>query len=816
MRTWIEWAGIVICLIVATNLQGQIEKKSLQAVKITEEPVIDGSLNDNAWKDKPLASGFYQVEPYNGEPASLNSEVKVVYSNDAIFVGAMLFDPHPDSIYKELTERDDIKIDDYFGIYLDPFNDGQKAYGFFVTAAGVQIDMKANVNGHEDDSWDAVWQSAVKIDTNGWIVEYKIPYSALRFPKKDLQNWGMNINRNIQRYRENTSWNFVDIEKSGFINQQGELNGLKDIKPPLRLSLFPYISGYTEKHAGDKSWSYAYNYGMDLKYGINESFTLDMTLIPDFGQVQSDDQIVNFSPFEVYYQEKRPFFTEGTELFDRNNVFYSRRVGDEPDGYREVIHNNPNKEIVENPTENQLINATKLSGKTNNGLGIGIFNAMTSNTYAILKDSAGSEEKILTQPFTNYNMMVFDQALKNNSSVSFYNTNVYKGKNEKTANVSGISWQLRDKKNLFGFKGHTNVSQMYFPDNKTDLGFNITAELGKISGNLLYAYSLNLESNTYNPNDLGFLRNNNEFQHSLEVEYNIYKPFWKLLSWYNEFDIWYQSLYLPREYTQLGFNFETRATFRNYLTIGGSAGAYPVDQHDYFEPRVEGWYWAEPAYTWFNFFYSPDYRKKFILDFNFGTQTSNEYKSTEYWISLRPRIRINDKFSINHKFKIFADYNDLGYVTDSTNDGKEVIIFGKRDITNIENTLNFSYIFNNKSGLSFRLRHYWLKAVYDRFYDLQPDGKLEPNSYNDPNDFTFNAFNIDMVYTWTFAPGSELSLVWKNAIYTNSNETTENYFDNFRNTISSPATNSFSVKFMYYLDYHYLKKGFSKVFRKNS
>jgi len=455
-----------------------------------------------------------------------------------------------------------------------------------------------------------------------------------------------------------------------------------------------------------------------------------------------------------------------------------------------------------------LINATKLSGKTNKGTGIGIFNAMTSNTYALVKDSSGNEEKILTQPFTNYNMMIFDQALKNNSSISFYNTSVYKGKNEKTANVTGIRWHFRDKSNLFGFEGHTNISQMYCFNQKTDLGFNLAAAAGKISGNFQFAYSIDILSNTYDPNDLGFLQNNNESEHNLEVEYNFYKPFWKLLNWYNEFDIWYKSLYLPREFTQFGFNFETRATFKNHLTVGGSAGAYPVDQHDYFEPRVEGWYWAEPAYAWANFFYSPDYRKKFIVDFNLGTQNSNKYKSNEYWISIKPRYRVNDKLTIQPKFKLFLDYNDLGYVTDSINNSQPVIIFGKRDITNIENTLTMSFIFNNKSGLSFRLRHYWLKAIYSGYYNLESNGSLEPNLYNEPNNFTFNAFNIDMVYTWTFAPGSELSLVWKNAIYTSSDIVSESYFDNFQNTLDSPATNSFSVKFMYYLDYQQIRKAF--------
>ncbi len=803
---------ITSILIISTLITfAQNQKKHVEAIRTKTPPHIDGILNDTVWKGIPVATDFVQIRPYNGEPSIFNTEVKFIYDDDAIYLAALMYDPNPDSICVELTKRDQIENDDFFGVYLDPFNDAQTAYGFFITAAGVQVDMRANISGWEDESWDGVWYSAVNINEEGWSVEYKIPYSALRFPEKVVQTWGMNLIRNIRRLRQHTSWNLIDVKESGFINQQGELLGIENITPPLRLSFFPYVSGYIEQKAGEKKWTPSYNMGMDLKYGINESFTLDLTLIPDFGQVQSDDIVFNFSPFEIYYSEKRPFFTEGTELFERHGVFYTRRIGDKPQDYEDIKNTYAEDSIIENPQKNQLLNAVKISGKTGNNLGIGFFNAITSASHAKVIDSAGKKKEILTQPLTNYNMIVFDKSLNNNSSIGFYNTNVFRGINHKTANVTGVDWQLRNKKNKYQFKGHINVSQKYSNNNKPDVGFKYNASVGKISGNFLAEYSQNVENDKYDPNDLGFLRNNNEFSHNVELEYNIYDPFWIVNEWYNDLDIWYSSLYAPREYTEFGFDFRTRVTFKNYLTFGSNFGAHPFDGHDYYEPRVDGWYFAEPPLSWIGFFFSPDYRKKFVVDVNYGVAYGDKYKSTTQWAGLRPRYRINDNLTISYNFDYSKQINNLGYVTDSTYKGDEKIIFGKRNILNITNTLNTVYIFTNKSSLSFRLRHYWVKTKYNQFYDLLPDGDLRKNNYSENENFSFNAFNIDMVFKWNFSPGSEFLLVWKNAIYTQKDVIEENFFDNLRNTIESPATNSFSIKIMYYLDYHYLKKAARKI-----
>lgn len=798
----------LVIAIFSTPVFAQPIKKQLEAKKITTTIDIDGKLDEAIWQEAIPGDNFFQYDPYNGPPASEKTEIRVLYDNTAIYIGAMMFDSAPDSILTELGFRDSDNLNaDYVTFTISPFNDGLNASEFGVTASGVQYDAKI-YNDYDDEGWDAVWVSKVQLLDNGWSAEIKIPYSALRFPELDIQTWGFNAERNIRRKREISTWNFIDNKIEGYTKQAGELVNLIDIKPPLRLSFTPYVSGYTEKKAIDPKWGYSFNYGMDLKYGINESFTLDVTLIPDFGQVQSDDEIFNLSPFEVYYEEKRPFFTEGTELFDKGDVFYTRRVGDIPDGYAAVYDSvNEGEYVSDNPSKTNLINATKVSGRTNKGLGVGVFNAMSAKTYATITDSStGQTRQVETQPFTNYNMVVLDQSLKNNSYISLYNTNVYKNNKYTTANISGTEFQFFNKEGSYSIDGKFNLSQKYKPNAATDLGFAYDISLGKTSGQFRFDLTRYVENDTYDPNDLGFLDANNEITHALHLKYNFYDPFWRLLSWYNSASFWHQTLYKPRDFVEFGFALSSRATFKNHLTIGGDFEALPVDQYDFYEARTDGRYFILPPSWEFGAFLSPDYRKAFIVDVNGGIERTPQYEQTEWSTSISPRWRAGDKLTFRLSFEYENNINDVGFVDNVSENQTPEIIFGQRDLQIVENVFSTSYIFNNLLALDFRLRHYWLLAKYNQFYLLSQDGYLGLTDYNQNNDFNFNAFNIDMILRWEFAPGSELALAWKNAILTyNESDITDKFFNNLQNTLDSPADNSFSIKLLYYLDYVYLK-----------
>lgn len=782
-------------------------KKELKAYRVSTRPKIDGILSDDCWKTAEVGKDFIQYEPYNNAPPTFQTQVMVAYDDNAIYVGAIMYDDEPGRIMRELGPRDSDELNaDMFLVSFSPYNDGLNSVDFFLYASGVQTDIKNFTDG-EDISWDAVWKSEVSINDEGWIAEIEIPYSALRFPKIDKQIWGLNFAREVRRIREVSTWNFVDKEIEGITNQAGILSGIESIRPPLRLSFEPYLSTSVQKEAQENTWDPKFSGGMDLKYGISESFTLDMTLIPDFSQVPSDDQVVNLGPFETYYSEKRQFFTEGVELFSRGDVFYSRRVGSQPMGYDSIEANYPPEDIIENPEQTQLINATKLSGRTSKGTGIGFFNAMTAPSYATVSDSSGGTPELQTQPFTNYSMIVADQSLPNKSYISLYNTNVYRGTGVYSANVTGTEMNFRDRRNLISAYGKVNISQKYFPEKPAEFGFTYEAYVEKISGNANYGIYSELISDTYDPNDLGYLENNNELENGAYFSYNIYEPFWRILDMHNAISVEYKQLYSPRDFTGFEISFENRTQFKNRLTVGTEISLIPVWQKDYFEPRNEGWYVKYPPSYSFSFFYSPDYNKTFMVDVMPGFYWTGDYEQYGYYLRLGPRYKVNRHLFMTLSATYNRNINDIGYVTDSLveEDGL-AIIFGERDIENITTTLTVNYSINPKFSFSGRVRYYYFKADYDQYYDLEKDGSLTPGSYDGNDDFIYNAFNIDMYFTWLFAPGSELSLAWKNAIYTSGGLPSDGYFREFANTLEAPASNLISLKILYYLDYQYFRR----------
>jgi hypothetical protein len=799
--------SLVILVLFSSLANSQpVAKKELKALRVTEKPRIDGNLSEKCWQDAEPATDFIQFEPYNGAEPTSKTVVKVAYDDNAIYIGVMMYDPEPDKIMRELGHRDDGELNaDSFVALISPYNDGLNSLDFQLYASGVQRDVKEFSDG-EDESWDAVWKSAAKITDEGWVVEIEVPYSALRFPKNDVQTWGINFAREIRRIREISSWNFVDKKIDGILIQSGVLTGIENIKPPLRLSFEPYLSTSVLKDPGDEAWDMKFSGGMDLKYGINESFTLDMTLIPDFSQVQSDDQVVNLGPFETYYSEKRQFFTEGVELFSRGDVFYSRRIGSQPMGYEDVEETYPPEDIIENPEQTRLINATKVSGRTSGGTGLGLFNAMTAPSYATVRDSAGSTPEIQTQPFTNYSMIVADQSLPNKSYISLYNTNVYRGQNEYTANVTGTEMNFRDRSNRFSANGMVNVSQKYFPEDATGLGFTYEVALEKISGNANFGIWQEMISDTYDPNDLGYLGHNNKIENGGYFSYNIYDPFWKILDMHNEAGIEFRHLYSPREFTGMDIVLENRTQFKNRLTVGFEADLSPVEQRDYFEPRHEGWFVTYPSSYSIGTFFSPDYNKTFLVDIMPGVSWASDYGQFGYYLRLGPRYKVNEHLFLVLTALYSRNFNNIGYVTDSIAGDDLRIIFGERDIENITTTLTGNYTINPKLSFSGRLRYYYFKADYGQYYDLGKDGSLSANSYNGDDDFLYNAFNIDTYFTWLFAPGSELVVAWKNAIYTSEGLPSDGYFREFADMLEAPASNLISLKLLYYLDSQYLRK----------
>lgn len=796
---------------------GQIARKTFDAVRTTNPPDIDGSLADEAWAEASPASGFFQYDPHNDRAAGFETVVRVLYDDKAIYIGAMLYDPYPDSLLTELGLRDSGEQlnADRFWIDINPFNDGINGFRFQVSSSGVQTDVNMSGAGTSgggfsrgDNSWDAVWGSAVKIIENAWVVEMEIPYSALRFPREEVHEWGINFWREIRRTRETSSWNFVDRRIGDVMASMGVMTGIEGIKPPLRLALFPYVASYLEKNGSGTGWTGTYNGGMDIKLGLSPAFTMDMTLIPDFGQVQSDAKVLNLSPFEVKYDENRQFFTEGTELFSKADLFYSRRIGATPRKHDINAGSlQPGEIISDNPLETRMINATKLSGRTSSGLGIGIFNAMTAASHATIRDTlTNATREITTQPFTNYNLVVVDQSLRNNSFVSLINTNVTGSETGYVANVTGTEFRLLDKSNMFRISGNAAMSQQYHRETDNQYGFKYAVGGGKVGGTWRYSYSRNVISDSYDQNDMGFLRSNNEVENSFSISHNIFVPFRKFLNLTNSLNLRHSKLYKPNTFTGMDLEYSLRALFRSRFFITLDLEYEPLGQRDYFEPRVPGRFYETGKEYSIDFSYSTDYRKRAYLDGEISfRKVMSEHNQSSFNLELEPTFRMSNQLNISAGFEYNNDKNDIGYVKRSHPDS---VYFGLRQSPTIVNTLSTTYIFTNTLSLDFSLRHYWSRAIYDgEYFFLKPNGRLQTIAEDlHINDISYNAFTIDMKITWNFAPGSQLTLVWKNIIDNSANDLPDSYLDNISRVFDLPQINSLSVKFLYYLDYQTIQR----------
>ena len=466
---------------------------------LTTSPInLDGLFEEEVWKNIDWETGFTQMRPFPGNNASQKTEIGMLHDKEALYIGIKCYD-HPDSLSRVLSIRDDFNPNlDVAGVFIDTYSDKQNGFFFGITSRGVQLDAKI-FNQDFNNLFNLVWNSKVSINDKGWFAELKIPYSALRFPKTKIQNWNINFARQISRFREESTWQPVNPDLENYLLESGKVNGIENITPPLRLAFIPFLSSYYSFSKNDDLVS-TYNGGMDIKYGINEALTLDVTLLPDFGQVVFDKQVLNISPFEIQFNENRQFFTEGTELFTKSGIFYSRRIGVQtsPKVYQNQIQEN--EELVEIPSSVPLLNASKISGRLKNGLGIGVFNGITAGQQTeVLNLTDSSERTITISPLSNYNVFVLDQNLKNNSFVTFTNTNVWRAGLFYDANVSAIKTKLNTPSNDYFIDFDLKVSSII--NSEANFGHSWGFETGKQRGNFTFGLNYYEESDTYDPND---------------------------------------------------------------------------------------------------------------------------------------------------------------------------------------------------------------------------------------------------------------------------------------------------------------------------
>ncbi|HCY90550.1 MAG TPA: hypothetical protein DHV17_09855 [Chitinophagaceae bacterium] len=818
------WGIISICLLNLSAMAGNAPRK-IQARRVQADFKIDGLLLEEAWKTAPVADQFTALRPvpFVKESPANASRVYFLYNNEGIYVGGYMHESTRDSIATELIGRDGFGNNDFVGVIFDTYHDKLNAFEYFVTPLGEQMDAKfsPSMNGNSEDfSWNAVWQSASAIHNDGWSFEMFIPYAAIRFGGKQVQDWGFNIVRRRQKSGQQLFWQPIDPTVNGFLTQAGVLQGLENIKPPLRLQFSPYFSSYLnhDATASGKKTTTLFNGGMDVKYGINQAFTIDMTLIPDFGQVQTDNKFLNLSPFEQRFAENRTFFTEGIDLFNKGNLFYSRRIGMDP-RYRKWIEPRSGESIVEDPGQARILNATKLSGRTQKGLGIGVLNAVTQRQTALLENKTdGSSRREETMPLSNYNIIVLDQTLKNNSSVSLVNTNVWRSGADYDANVTSGLFDLNDKKNTWNVGGNVSVSNLVHPG-KTITGYAHSLYFGKTSGRFNFSLWQDLFDAKYDKSDMGFFTNNNTMDQGLWMGYQWNKP----KKWFNQmrlnFNSWYSRLVSPIDplrrnslmYQNAGFNINGNAQTKKLQWMGFTLSKN-FASNDFYEPRKYGRHFHNKGNAGISLWYESNFARKYSWYSNFFAGTGDVFDRVRLDLGLGFKMRLNNRFSFDLYTYSSNINNQAGWAGRELLNGNEETYFSRRDVRTVENVMTFKYNFNNKMGLTFRGRHSWTKVTPREFYLLDPDGNLVTPSlpFTGNARQNFNFMSGDLVYTWQFAQGSFFNIVWKDISGNFSQEFEKNYFSNLGRTIGGNHSSSLSVKVIYFLDYLNLKKSMRK------
>lgn len=790
------------------SLIGYSQKKTLQTKFISDKITIDGKMNETIWKSAAVATDFIMLEPDNGKPISENkkTEIKVLYDNEALYIAALLYDDEPNKILKEITQRDDFGTADLFGVFINGNNDGQQDFRFLVSASDGQADCLAIDNNGEDYSWDAVWKSKAVITDFGWVVEMRIPYAALRFSSEKKQTWGINFFRKIERDRQKYTWNYVDTKLGTFTQQTGVLEGIENIKTPTRLFLLPYSSFYLNANSKQKTYG-TIKGGLDIKYGINDAFTLDVILIPDFGQTKYDNQILNLGPFEQQFNENRGFFTEGTDLFNKGNLLYSRRIGGSPTNYPTTA---ANEEIIDNPANVNLINAFKVSGRTKSGLGIGILNAVTEKTSAVIQNTDTQEiRREVIEPLANYNVLVLDQRFRKNSSLTIVNTNVIRNGNFRDANVSAVIWDLNTKANTFNLSGDFKYSDVNDIEDKKGIAGSIN--FGETSGKYRYYFGSEIVSKKFDNNDLGINFETNYYSIRGNANYRIlnsttlFNSFRTNVSTYNQF----QKETGKLQKTNVGLNINASNKKNNSFGLGVNANLF--ETYDYYEPRTENRFVIIPERYSFFVYYSSNYNKKFAIDINPFMAIANEKDRIFYEIEISPRYRFNDKFAVNYNFSFSSANNNRGFIDSKDDDLNSVtpntIIFANRNLITYSNTLSGKYSINSNMNFNFSLRQYWSYAENKNFLSLEQNGRLKDYAgYTENKNSSFYSWNADISYTWWFAPGSQLSVLYRNVSANFERDINKNFGQNVTNLLNNDAlSHIFSVSIKYFIDYNELK-----------
>ena len=848
-------------------------KKYYEAYRIENAPTIDGNLNDEAWMLNEWEGGFVQHEPYENRPPSQPTEFKICYDDVNLYIAIKAYDSAPDSISVRMSRRDNSDGDMVF-IGFDSYHDLRTAFIFGVSSAGVRTDIIMSNNGHnEDPTWDPIWQVRTAIHDWGWTAEIKIPFTQLRFEKNSDEVWGLIVGRQIFRHSETSFWPAIPRNAPGFVHLAGELGGLAEVKPRKQFDIMPYtVSSYNtyQPEAGNPfrtGGDSRFKGGLDGKIGITNNLTLDLTIFPDFGQVEADPSEVNLTAFETFFSEKRPFFIEGSSITSFNvglgdgsvgndNLFYSRRIGRRPHGSPSV----KDGEYADVPAFTNILGAAKLTGKTKNGISVGILESVTSEVKARI-DYAGERTTDIVEPLTNYSLARVQKDInKGNAIIGGALTSTIRRLDDtgmdylhRNATTAGIDYtQFFQERNYMlqtslymshvegseeAIKRTQMSSARYFqrPDashveldeTRTSLsGFGGKLQAGKTGGRWNFLLLSNWKSPGLELNDMGFMRQADWIINVLWTGYNFTEPFsiFRSLNLNN-------NVYTVNDFSgnllSSGYEWNVNANFKNNWFAGTGGG---IEFLNVSNTMLRGGpsIYLPPAWR-FRSGVSTDARKKVSgsLRGSINGMAEDFSMSYSYGASLTVRPLNSLRISVSPDHSVRSD--ELQYVAKHSFDGEKRYIFGKIDQKVMSMSLRINYTIIPDLTIQYWAQPFIATGEYsnfkmitdpkatelqDRYHAYTPEQIKREDGYYDVDenrngiyDYRFNVpdFNVsewlsNLVIRWEFLPGSTAYLVWSQS---RDHFRANGEFDTWNNLnelfTSKKANNIFLLKISYRL-----------------
>ncbi len=777
---------------------------SLEALPLGDAKIkVDGVLDEAIWDQAQTSWGWRQHEPTRGGKASVLSTCKVVYDQDALYFGIACWEDDVANIDSRLSRRDNLESSDMVSIYIDPYHDKTTGYNFRVNPAGVQFDAYMFDNGNRDQDWDAVWQAEVSRDDRGWYVEVRIPFSQIRFKPAPNMTWGLQVYRWMYGRAEDTGWVVWDRNASGFVSRWGTLTGLRDIPNPRKLEVVPYVvSKFIDPADPDPAtdhWQNPWNVGADFKYGITSNLTLNATIQPDFGQVEADPAELNLSPFETFYAEKRPFFVEGAQYFQQPDfrLFYSRRIGT----------GDPNARIR---------GAAKLTGKISGNTSVAVLAAATD----IGVPGKAHNPFVSGSQRTYYGLMRLGREFRGgNHRINFMGTVVRRDQDSfltvsdeerllRNGYSGGMDFELNFDDRNYRVAGSTvgtivNSFADHFDPTvtlDTKYGTGGKLKLEKSGGDLRGELQGRWESDKLDPNDMGFLRAPDEKSLSSQIEYQYNSEgstsFLQSMrvqlegfrSWLYagnralDPDTGQEAWSYGRGHGQgAGIQLSSFVQHRNYHHAWVWMGKFfdgtdkystrhtdPTDRHS---PR--GPLMTNPGSFSVACGLSSDWRKPLSANLRLNRDFGAHSEGKRLEVGLR--WNQNDHFSHNLSLGWGQGQNDAQWLWNYANDGSQPGVTGIAGIDHVfaaldqrtwQITLRTNYLLDRNRSLQLYLQPFLTTGNYTNAVWLATPDSYDLRPYDldaSQNDFSYGAFNLNLVYRWEYRPGSTIFLVWSHS-----------------------------------------------------